>query len=77
MAPVRGLLTVCVLLALATGVTFIGVIFHAWFLVGGALLCGAVLALWFWPRQGKPHEPIESPEKDAADDELDHRMART
>jgi cytochrome c oxidase subunit 1 len=37
------------LLALATGVAFIGVIFTPWALVVGALLAGIALCGWFWP----------------------------
>jgi cytochrome c oxidase subunit I+III len=36
-------------LALATGVTFIGVIFTPWGLVIGAVLAAAALCGWFWP----------------------------
>jgi cytochrome c oxidase subunit I+III len=38
-----------VALALATGVSFIGVIFTPWALVVGAVLAGAALCGWFWP----------------------------
>jgi len=37
------------LLALATGVTFIGGIFTPWAVLGGAVLCAAALLGWFWP----------------------------
>jgi cytochrome c oxidase subunit I+III len=36
-------------LALATGASFIGVIFTPWALVVGAVLAGAALCGWFWP----------------------------
>jgi cytochrome c oxidase subunit I+III len=65
-----------VLLAAATGVTFIGLIFHAWFLPIGSLLCGAVLVAWFWPKKANPHEPEESKEKEFEDELHDVRERR-
>jgi cytochrome c oxidase subunit 1 len=36
-------------LAVATAVTFVGVVFTPWALVAGAALAGAALCGWFWP----------------------------
>jgi cytochrome c oxidase subunit I+III len=43
-------------LALATGVTFVGVIFTPWAIVGGGVLTFAALVAWFWPRP--PHKTL-------------------
>jgi cytochrome c oxidase subunit 1 len=46
-------------LAVATGVTFVGVIFTPWALPIGILVSGTVLVFWFWPRRGEDREMLE------------------
>jgi cytochrome c oxidase subunit 1 len=50
------------LVALATGVTFIVTVFTPWGIVIGGLLAGLGLALWMWPH-GKPTELVVWEEK--------------
>jgi cytochrome c oxidase subunit I len=38
--------------AIVTGITFVGTVFTPWGLVWGALPIGAVLTMWFWPKEG-------------------------
>jgi cytochrome c oxidase subunit I+III len=45
--------------AVATGVTFIGVIFTPWALPAGIVLTTTALVGWFWPKRDRPREWME------------------
>ena len=47
------------LVALATGVTFIGVIFNPWAIPIGMILLAVTLIGWFWPRGDMDREKLE------------------
>jgi cytochrome c oxidase subunit 1 len=47
------------LVALATGVTFIGVIFNPWAIPVGLILLAITLIGWFWPRGDMDREKLE------------------
>ena len=45
--------------AIATAVTFIGVIFTPWALPAGMILTTIALVGWFWPKRDRPREWME------------------